>query len=126
MGEYYYNELGDTTLYVYFEESSTKKSLKIVAKKFNYYRQGISDVLQVWNRELIAYPNPFEHSMNIILPEGEIPEYLEIFNVSGRLVRRATGSSLNNIHVKRENLLPGMYIIRVKGKNNFSGSVLVK
>jgi len=126
MGEYFYNDLGDTTLYVNYKETGDKKSLQIVAKKFYYYPSGSTELTPGECTALNIYPNPLEQSAYIVLPEGVIPDYLEMYDLSGRMVRKERDFNSNIILLERKELTPQLYIIRVQADMPYVGTVMVK
>lgn len=69
------------------------------------------------------FPNPVDTSFKIILPEGQLAESLEVFNLNGGKVKEV--KDINNINMS--GLSKGIYLIKVKDTNgNFYIKKMIK
>ncbi len=74
---------------------------------------------------LLLYPNPCGNELLIPNPDGDIRQ-IEIYDVSGKLIRRVENCwyTLNKIPVA--DLTPGFYMVRVKTDTNIKTAKIIK
>lgn len=67
--------------------------------------------------ELEIFPNPFSNTTTIRSAVLLDNSSLSVFNLFGQLIRRLENLSGNSISFNRDNLSPGVYLIRLTNKN---------
>ncbi len=60
-----------------------------------------------------VYPNPSEHTINIKLNRGSIPERYLIFDVNGRVILDKIVSSKSDLAIKIESIDSGIYFLNI-------------
>ena len=99
--------------------------MALMSKTYYYYSAATSVKPERVNA-LKIYPNPFSEVACLEIPEGEIPIRIELYDISGRRLSILNEITGNRIRIDRSGLLPGTYILKVKGKNLYSGKILIK
>jgi hypothetical protein len=88
------------------------------------YSNVISDVLYVDNRFFI-YPNPVTHELTIHMNDNRQTEAdLELMDINGRVLIKKT--IRNDDKIDCEDLIPGMYILRINQNGSFIDIKLIK
>lgn len=79
-----------------------------------------------YNLDLVAIPNPFKETINIILSETPVQDVrIEIFSVDGKLVYSGMGST-KEINIPTPMLSSGIYFIKVTDEKGFGMVKMVK
>lgn len=79
------------------------------------------------NAPYIIYPNPAENKFMISASEGSAPvSKVEIFDISGNVVRSITGYNSHELSIDRGNLKSGSYIVVISGATSFTTTVIFK
>ena len=91
-----------------------------------YVTQSIaSSINTIYNNEQIqVFPNPFKNSTSIEIKNIKGPFNLEIFDISGRVIKTLYSNS-NKFEINNLNTSCGIYWLRVKNKSNFKPIKLV-
>ena len=91
-----------------------------------YVTQSItSSINTIHNNEQIhVFPNPFKNSTSIEIKNSKGPFNLEIFDISGRVIKTLYSNS-NKFEINNLNASCGIYWLRVKNKSNFKPIKLV-
>jgi hypothetical protein len=99
--------------------------LKILENDGTYaYSNVISDVLYVDNRFFI-YPNPVTHELTIHMNDNRQTEAnLELMDINGRVLIKKI--IRNDDKIDCEDLIPGVYILRINQNGNFTDIKLIK
>ncbi|MBI3509694.1 MAG: T9SS type A sorting domain-containing protein [Bacteroidetes bacterium] len=113
----------DRVLGFFYDDSITRTE---------YTSSGIVDQIRIWNGivnlndvmtgtisenalpSFNIYPVPAEHSINISFPMEE-SGLLEIFDVTGNLVKSESMEGKENFSMNIDGLDPGMYLVRING-----------
>ena len=67
--------------------------------------------------DLLLYPNPADHRIRIELPDKTEIKEIEIYSLSGQLIRQMALSSQASAHeINIQSFIPGIYFIRVVDK----------
>ena len=101
---------GNTTV------SNSSTSISIAPGQFRILGNQPSAALSVTERELQSlsmYPNPSENSFKI----NRIVSELEIFDLTGKMVRNFSGTFDQTHEFDISNLQPGIYMVRVSNNN---------
>ena len=69
-------------------------------------------------------PNPFQTEIKIINPDENNDIYYEIFDLNGRLVK--SGMSTVNKSIKIDNIMNGIYFIKIKFDNRVETHRIIK
>ncbi len=79
------------------------------------------------NGILKVYPNPFNQSTHIILPNNEtFIKKLELYDISGKLARTVENISSNQYELHKGNLSEGLYFVRVIADRIYFEKVVVE
>ncbi len=79
------------------------------------------------NENLIISPNPLKDLSVIRFNNPENKNYtLLILNTEGAIIQKISGITGNSIDLKRGNLKPGIYFIRLEGEKLFTGKLFVQ
>ncbi len=89
--------------------------------------QGTGINTNLTNMDIAIYPNPLqtESRINWRNPEGTDFELL-IYDLKGTLMRTESGLNSEEYLIMRENLVPGCYILELRGKNTLRGRLMVE
>ncbi len=86
---------------------------------------GTTKLLDIKNKTSInLYPNPFNTSTTITIPVEVTNVELALFNLHGNLIRKINMDHSNNLIFNKNDLMPGLYILRVTDLN--TGKRIVK
>lgn len=90
-----------------------------------------SEVANINKNDFYAYPNPFSGTTIITFPvDSDAKKVIEIFNAQGKLLRTIdiTGNSQGEVKVDRNGLQKGIYVYRLKIKDEvvYSKKMIVK
>ena len=69
-------------------------------------------------------PNPFQTEIKIINPDYDKDISFQIFDLSGRLVK--SGISFVNKSIKIDNIMNGIYFIKIKFDNRVESHRIIK
>jgi len=70
------------------------------------------------SNDLLLYPNPADHQIRIELPDGISMKEIEVYRLSGQLIRqRALSNQAASYDMHIHSLIPGIYFIRVTDKS---------
>jgi len=84
---------------------------------------GLTDVLAVQRPKFLVYPNPANHSLNVVSPSENVS--CTIFNVTGQvLIHQQLEQGMNKLSVQL--LRSGIYIIQFKDENYTTSKRFVK
>lgn len=72
---------------------------------------------ETFDKQTTIFPNPFQQELTIITETNLKNASLKIFNLFGQEIRTIKNISGNKIVVKRENLISGVYIIKIQNEN---------
>lgn len=92
---------------------------------FSYYSDPPCDGAD-FEQNLLVYPNPARNEIWIYSGTGLDEQTIEILDRSGRIVerRQPEGLSYDNLDISR--LVPGLYILRVRGSDNEASVRFIK
>lgn len=91
-----------------------------------------TEVANINKNDFYAYPNPFSGTTTITFPvdSANTKKVIEIFNAQGKLLRTIdiTGNSQGEVKVDRNDLQKGIYVYRLKMKDEvvYSKKMIVK
>jgi hypothetical protein len=84
---------------------------------------GISDYR--YKNEFLIYPNPISETSIIRLPKNVLSHVVfSIYNSKGTLVSRKLNSATEKIKLNRNNLKPGIYLVKIQS-DEFQGSTKI-
>lgn len=81
--------------------------------EFNGVCENIQQVTELENIKIDIYPNPSSDEINIVIPSQLAPEYLEITDISGRLISREKVTTSGPIKMDISNLSSGNYLLNI-------------
>jgi hypothetical protein len=94
----------------------------VTASTGNFNVLGIAKEKQL---DFALYPNPSSDHINVQLPSGVTKADLNVFDISGRLVRTTTVSSLNKL-VNIADLTSGIYVLKIHSEGKTGAKQFVK
>ncbi|HET6992749.1 MAG TPA: T9SS type A sorting domain-containing protein, partial [Bacteroidia bacterium] len=111
----------DNTAYIYFDYNTaiiTNTTSDLIAAI------GPSGIAENTSQEIIAYPNPFDESVRLILPEKLNGKNCEITltDVEGRIVLSQQNQTANSITIQRGQLEAGIYFCTVRCEGTLVGN----
>jgi len=80
---------------------------------------GIKDIK---NGKFKIYPNPMNETTTIELNENYSKIEVEILNSSGQLIEQRTFSNKRIININKNNLQPGIYLLKIKSGSSLIGT----
>jgi hypothetical protein len=95
--------------------SKMAKKLFIVSKSNTLVR----NIEMVNNTKLFNYPNPFTNSTTIKLSNNDKINRIEIYNLTGSVVKTINNVNSSECIIYRENLANGLYYIKVNASNSY-------
>ena len=73
------------------------------------------------------YPNPFSNKTTIEFSNPDHSKYkLSVFNITGNKVFEMDNITTDKIEFEKGNLVPGLYILEIKGEKVFRGKIVIK
>lgn len=69
------------------------------------------------NNDVMVYPNPFHNFTTIYLPVNKEYYKIDVVDIQGRIVKSMLNITQNKITLTSQNLLPGLYYIRIVSNN---------
>ncbi len=79
---------------------------------------GANDITDFNNlKDVFTYPNPFKNFTTIYLPNNRKYDKIDVINIQGRIVKSLKHITQNKVTLTNENLLPGLYYLRIVSKN---------
>ncbi|MCK4664814.1 MAG: T9SS type A sorting domain-containing protein [Bacteroidales bacterium] len=85
---------------------------------------GISE--NISNGMIYIYPNPFDDYTNIYLPENLRYDKLEIFDITGNMIKKVEDINNKKIRINKDNLSPGIYFIKIYGEKNVTKKLIIE
>ncbi|HWZ34951.1 MAG TPA: T9SS type A sorting domain-containing protein [Mucilaginibacter sp.] len=76
---------------------------------------GIRNLLAAEGKEVVVYPNPVTHTLNIVLPASSQKTSVKIFSLLGKEVYSVDLSGTENIIVNTGELSAGIYLLQIDG-----------
>lgn len=75
---------------------------------------------------LLMFPHPLKTHINIEFPNpSAFPYVLTLTDMQGRKVREISSITASEYVLSREHLIPGVYLLELRGKEVFKGKILV-
>jgi len=94
---------------------------------YQSYKQIITNIHEIPgsdNQSLTNYPNPFHDKTTIIIPKEFLksgnPVLFKIYDLSGKIVRKANYLGNDKIIISRNGLEPGIYFYSIEQENLIS------
>jgi len=85
------------------------------------------DIAENEIKDLRIYPNPMVDQSKLEFPNQSNQQYrLIVVDASGKVVRIIENITGNNVTINREQLKPGIHIIKLQGEKIYKGKLLVK
>ncbi len=77
--------------------------------------------------QIAIFPNPLKNSATIVCPNPEETNYtLDIIDLTGKVVFSRKNIKTKTFIIQQQNLLPGYYIIELRGNSEYQGKILVE
>ena len=109
------------------ESFAENKISELVKPEFSVEENCFSNTLSSPNSDekyFIISPNPFQNEIKIINPDYDNDILYEIYDLNGRLVK--SGNSSVNKSIKIDNIMNGIYIIKIKFDNRIETHRIIK
>ena len=109
------------------ESFAENKISELVKPEFSVEENCFSNTLSSPNLEEKYFrisPNPFQTEIKIINPDYDNDILYEIYDLNGRLVK--SGNSSVNKSIKIDNIMNGIYIIKIKFDNRVENHRIIK
>ncbi|NUN99541.1 MAG: T9SS type A sorting domain-containing protein [Saprospiraceae bacterium] len=122
----------ENTASIYFDFNApvvTNTTFHTVGEGFIHVQVTGTEQVLVENASIKVYPNPFEHSATFEVTGLEFNHLeLEISDTQGRVWRREERSGGAQIQIRRDDLLPGLYIYRLSANGQLlnAGKMVVR
>lgn len=78
------------------------------------------------NRNIAVYPNPFVNQINVTAPHLQGDVTLNLYDVSGQLVRQFRGAQAGNVELNTTEMKSGMYILEIMNNGKSTRQKVVK
>ena len=109
------------------ESFAENKISELVKPEFSVEENCFSNTLSSPNSDekyFIISPNPFQNEIKIINPDYDNDILYEIYDLNGRLVK--SGNSSVNKSIKIDNIMNGIYFIKIKFDNRIETHRIIK
>ena len=100
--------------------------LALDRKTYYYYSASELGTREPVRREINAYPNPFQGTSIIELPESEFVRDFRLYDISGRIIRAEAEIIGNMVILYREGLSPGIYLFSLRGDRQYTGRIILQ
>ncbi len=126
--EYVYDDHGNNSEVLSFSFDKTTKEWTVYRKQINYW----SKLTETKSKEILSgtltvYPNPFvDHTLLSLTGITNIKK-IELVNLNGKLVRNYyVDDPLEELMIEKNELMPGMYIVKVYANKIYTGRIVIR
>lgn len=126
--EYIYDKHGNNSEVLSLSFNKTTNEWTVYRRQINYWsNQTQTKSLKILSGTLTVYPNPFAD--RALLSLSGIPDIqkIELLNLNGKLVRNYNlEGHIEELIIEKNELMPGMYIIKVTAGKIYTGRIVIR
>ncbi len=126
--QYIYDKHGNNTEVLSLSLDKTTKEWTVYRKQINYWSvQSEEKGRIVLSGTLSVYPNPFADRALLNLSGISNIKKMELLNINGKVVRNyKVKSNIQELVIEKNELMPGMYIIKVSADKIYTGRIIIR
>ncbi len=99
------------------KQRATMGSLNALAIPFKLNGTVLGLVSNEFSSQIVMYPNPVKNDLIIVNPISSSENFIEIFDMTGRLVHTSKPEYALNLSIDVADLKSGNYIVKLKTEN---------
>ncbi len=126
--QYIYDKHGNNTEVLSLSLDKTTKEWRVYRKQINYWSIQIEEKGRVvLSGTLKVYPNPFADRALLNLSGISNIKKMELLNLNGKVVRNyKVKGNKEELVIEKNELMPGMYIIKISADKIYTGRIIIR